>query len=207
MRRAASISLLLVVVLIFGLWLAPRLRNLPAAGDGITAGAEAGSVATGVVVTAVAAPAAVLSGQPAPLLGEKILRDYAKTNLPPENDLTLIAHLMDNFTLLVKSAASRPLSANEDWAAAIRGQNPARERFLPDHHVALSADGKLVDRWGTPLFFHALGGGRFEIRSAGPDQKLWTPDDVHRNADGSFRRGVELNPPSLLESSRRNPPR
>jgi hypothetical protein len=31
----------------------------------------------------------------------KILRDYAKTNLPPENDLTLMAHLMDNFTLLV----------------------------------------------------------------------------------------------------------
>jgi hypothetical protein len=97
------------------------------------------------------------------------------------------------------------LSANEDWAAAIRGQNPAHERFLPDHHIALSPDGKLVDRWGTPLFFHALGGGRFEIRSAGPDEKLWTPDDIHRNADGSFRRGAELNPPSLLESSQRNP--
>src|SRR5206468_2040302 len=161
-------------------------------GNVLRDGVENESAATGVVVTAIAATAVTTPGQPALLLGEKILRDYAKANLPPENDLTLMAHLLDNFTLLVKSAASRPLSANEDWAAALRGQNPAHERFLPDHHIALSADGKLVDRWGTPLFFHALGGGRFEIRSAGPDQKLWTPDDLHRNADGSFRRGAEL---------------
>ena len=137
-------------------------------------------------------------GKTAPLLGETILRDYANTNLPPQNDLALISRLMDNFTLLVKSAADRPLSANEDWAAAFRGLNPARERFLPDQHIALNAQGQLVDRWKTPLFFHALGGRRFELRSAGPDKKLWTDDDIHRNADGSFRRGAELNPPSLL---------
>jgi hypothetical protein len=137
------------------------------------------------------------------LPGEIILRDYANTNLPPENDLNLMSHLMDNFVLLVKSMADRPLSANEDWAAAFRGENPARERFLPDRHVALDAQGRLVDRWGTPLFFHALGERRFEIRSAGPDRKLWTADDVHRNADGTFRRGEELNPPSLFDASSR----
>lgn len=134
----------------------------------------------------------------APLIGEKILLGYANTNLPPENDLTLLAHLMDNFTLLVKSASDRPLSANEDWAAMFRGLNPAHERFLPDHHIALNARGQLVDRWKNPLFFHALGGRKFEIRSAGPDGKLWTEDDIHRNPDGSFRRGSQLNPPSLL---------
>jgi len=63
---------------------------------------------------------------------------------------------------------------------------------LPDQHAALNARGQLVDRWGTPLFFHALGNGRFEIRSAGPDRKLWTADDIHRNADGSFYNGAEL---------------
>jgi hypothetical protein len=137
---------------------------------------------------------------PAPLIGETILHDYAKTNFPPENDLTLMAHLMDNFTLLVKSASDRPLSANEDWAAMFRGFNPAHERFLSDNHIALNARGQLVDRWGTPLFFHALGGRRFDIRSAGPDGKLWTKDDIHRNSDGSFLHGSQLNPPSLLEA-------
>jgi len=133
-----------------------------------------------------------------PLPGETILRDYGRTNLPPENDLTLLSHLMENFSLLVKGAADRPLSANEDWAAALRGSNPAHERFLPDHHAAFNDRGQLIDRWGTPLFFHALGGRRFELRSAGPDRTLWTDDDLHRNADGSFRRGAELNPPSLF---------
>jgi hypothetical protein len=81
----------------------------------------------------------------------------------------------------------------------LRGQNAARERFLPEGHPALDAEGRLVDRWGVPLFFHALGGGRYELRSAGPDRKMWTADDIHRNSDGSFRRGAELNSPSLLE--------
>ena len=142
-----------------------------------------------------------MSGATPPLLGEVILRDYASPSTSPENDLTSLAHLMDNFTLLVKSAADRPLSANEDWAATLRGLNLAHERFLPDQHVALDAQGRLVDRWGTPLFFHALGDHRFELRSAGPDKKLWTDDDVHRNADGSFRHGATLNPTSLFEST------
>jgi hypothetical protein len=131
------------------------------------------------------------------MLGETILRDYANTNLPPQNDLTLMSHLMENALVLLKSAATRPLSANEDWADLLRGKNSAHERFLPDQHIALNAKGQLIDRWGTPLFFHSLGGGRFEIRSAGPDRKLWTDDDIHRNSDGSFRRGPDLNPTSL----------
>jgi len=146
---------------------------------------------------------AAKSSQPTPLLGETILREYADPKLPPENDLTLISRLMDNFTLLVKTAADRPMSANEDWAAAFRGMNPAHERFLPDQSIALNAQGQLVDRWGSPLFFHALGEKRFELRSAGPDKKLWTADDLHRNANGSFRRGADLNPPSLVDDASR----
>jgi hypothetical protein len=144
-------------------------------------------------------PPATVAPKPDALLGETILRDYASPRSTPENDLTSLAHLMNNFGLLVKSSADRPMSANEDWAAAFRGFNPAHERFLPDTHVALDTQGRLVDRWGTPLFFHALGNHRFDLRSAGPDRKLWTEDDIHRNADGSFRHGAALNPASLLE--------
>ena len=155
-------------------------------------------VAKDAVVTAVSTPTIAPPAQSGALLGETILRDYASPKFPPQNDLTLMSRLMENALLLLKSAGNRPLSANEDWAGLLRGQNYAHERFLPDQCVALSADGKLVDRWGTPLFFHALGNGRFELRSAGPDKKLWTADDIHRNADGSFRRGADLNPESLL---------
>lgn len=104
---------------------------------------------------------------------------------------------MDNSRLLLKSAANRPLSANEDWADFLRGKNAAHERFLPDQHISLNTNGQLIDRWGSPLFFHAVGGERFDIRSAGPDRKLWTDDDIHRNSDGTFRRGTNLNPTAL----------
>ena len=134
--------------------------------------------------------------QSGPLIGETILRDYADPAKSPENDLLLMAQLMDSFTLLVKGAADRPLSANEDWARALQGRNPGRERFLPDQHVALNARGQLIDRWGTPLFFHAVGRGEFQIRSAGPDGRLWTADDLQRNADGSFHQGATLTSPN-----------
>lgn len=146
-----------------------------------------------VTVTAVSPTLSTPSGHAAPLLGETILREYANTNFPPENDLTLMSHLMENSLLLLKSAANRPLSANEDWGDLFRGRNAAHEEFLPAKHSALNAEGKLIDRWATPLFFHALGGGRYEIRSAGPDKKLWTGDDLERGYDGRFRRGVPGN--------------
>jgi hypothetical protein len=142
---------------------------------------------------AAAIPPPIQSG---PLLGETILRDYADPEKTPENDLFLMAQLMDSFTLLVKGAADRPLSANEDWARALQGRNPGRERFLPNQHVALNASGQLIDRWGTPLFFHAVGRGEFQIRSAGPDRVLWTADDLQRNADGSFQSGAALTSPN-----------
>ncbi len=156
------------------------------------------AIATNAAASITVTPAAANTGKPA-LLGDTILLGYASTNLPPQNDLTLMSRLMDNSLLLLKSAANQPLSANEDWAALFRGQNAAHERFLPDTSVALNTQGQLIDRWGTPLFFHALGNRRYELRSAGPDGKLWTDEDIHRNSDGSFRRGAALNPPSLLE--------
>jgi hypothetical protein len=160
-------------------------------------------VTTNASVTVVSPIAAAPAGQSTPFLGEVILREYANTNLPPENDLTLMSRLMENSLLLLKSAANRPLSANEDWADLFRGRNPAHERFLSDGSVALNPQGQLVDRWGTPLFFHALGGGRYAIRSAGPDHTLWTDDDLQRNSDGTFHRGGELNPEPKLPGAKR----
>jgi hypothetical protein len=179
----------IVLAAIIAIWLARKRVPIHPAAD-ITS-----SVPAAVHVTQASTPA-VPTNSP-PTLGETILRDYANTNRPPENDLTILAHLMENSRLLVKSP--RPLSANEDWAAFLRGQNAAHERFLPDSHVALNEKGQVVDRWHTPLFFHALGGDRYDVRSAGPDQKMWTTDDIHRSYDGSFLRGSSLNPPALFD--------
>jgi hypothetical protein len=197
-KRAAFIALLAAVGLVVGIWWAWRPVNPPQLNANSSGTPE--RIATNATVTATTPPTPGNPGTP-PLIGETILRGYADTNRPPENDLTLMSRLMENSLLLLKSAGNRPLSANEDWVDLLRGRNAAQEQFLPATHVALNTNGQLVDRWGTPLFFHALGSGRYELRSAGPDKKLWTADDIHRNADGSFRRGAELNSQSLLETA------
>jgi hypothetical protein len=49
---------------------------------------------------------------------------------------------------------------------------------LPPDLASIDAQGRLLDRWGTPYFFHAVSRTELEIRSAGPDGKLGTDDDV-----------------------------
>jgi len=146
------------------------------------------SVASNVIVETI--PMQPLVGESNNRIGVTILSGYADTNSPPENDLTLMSHLMETSLLLLKSAANRPLSANEDWANLFRRKNSALEELLPAQHRALNTNGQLIDRWQTPLIFHALGGGRYEIRSAGPDREMWTADDIQRNSNGSFLHGT-----------------
>lgn len=139
-----------------------------------------------------------------PLFGERILAQYADPTRPPEDDLHGIARTLENFCLLVKGDNPIPLGANEEIAAALRGKNRGHLRALPDGHRAFNAAGQFVDRWDTPLFFHAQSRDRIDIRSAGPDRKMWTADDLHRRPDGRFLRGDALLAPSLFEESARS---
>ncbi len=135
-----------------------------------------------------------------PLVGEKILSHYAESNSTPHQDLTLLSHLLDNFRLGAKGEAL-PLGSNAEMAAALRGEGRVKLALLPPGHRAFDAAGRLIDRWGTPLFFHVESADRIAIRSAGPDREMWTADDLQRNPDGHFRTAAELNPPSLMPPS------
>lgn len=139
----------------------------------------------------------------APLVGESILAHYGDPSRPPEEDITWMSRALDNFSLLVKGDNPLPLGANEDIANALRGKNRAHLRFLPDSHPAFNAQGQIVDRWGSPLYFHAVSRDRLDIRSAGPDKTMWTADDLHRQHDGRFLRGDDLLTPSLLDVQQR----
>jgi hypothetical protein len=131
-------------------------------------------------------------------IGSTTLADYATPNTTPEHDLASLGQLMNNFTLLVKSAADRPLSSNQEWSQALRGLNPSRQAFLPENHPIFDSQHQLIDRWGTPLFFHAEAKGEYSIRSAGPDRQLWTADDFQRNPDTTITRGTDLYPVHTL---------
>jgi len=73
--------------------------------------------------------------------------------------------------------SGNPVGENSEITAALTGRNRLSCAFIPPGHPAINAKGELCDRWGTPFFFHQLSGERMEIRSAGPDRRLWTRDD------------------------------
>lgn len=131
------------------------------------------------------------------LPGEMILQAYASPGSRPQDDLHAVAHALENLALLVKGNDPFRLGANEEFADALKGRNKAQIRFLRDDHPAFNEKGQLVDRWKTPLYIHAASRDRLEIRSAGPDQKMWTEDDLQRQPDGQFLKGKDLNPTSL----------
>lgn len=126
------------------------------------------------------------------LPGTEILKNYGTPSTRPEDDLQAMAHVFSNLRLLVKGDAPFRMGANEEFAAALMGKNAAKEVFLRAPHACLNAHGQLVDRWGTPLFFHVRDRDRIDIRSAGPDREMWTADDLHRCYDGPFVRGAVL---------------
>lgn len=182
-KRAIAMGLLFASAAVLFFWFRNDARPKPASG------LEAKSQAAG----GVASPVRQVEVRP----GDAILADYGTPRSTPEQDLGSVARAMDSFLLLVKAGNRGPLADNEDWAAAWLGLRGYPEPFVSASHPIIGGQGRLLDRWKTPLFVHALGGARYEIRSAGPDRKLWTADDVHRNADGSFLRGTDLNPASL----------
>ena len=115
-----------------------------------------------------------------PTIGEEILGDYADTNKPPANDLELADRLLFSYRTLVKNHADKPVGTNADFVDALLGDNPAKHVFLPEDFPHLSPGGELLDRWRTPLFIHPEAADRITLRSAGPDKKMWTGDDIVR---------------------------
>ncbi len=95
-----------------------------------------------------------------------------------EEDVRLLARAFVHYQRMVKDPGGNPVGLNAEITRALCGRNRARLAFLATNHPAINATGELCDRWGRPYFFHALSGHRMEVRSGGPDQRLWTADDV-----------------------------
>ncbi len=93
----------------------------------------------------------------------------------PLEDLQVLAAVLEGYRRAVKE---NPSGENREIVSALMGRNPRGVAVIPTHHPALGTDGQLLDRWGTPYFFHSVSSQATEIISAGPDRKLWTRDDL-----------------------------
>jgi hypothetical protein len=95
--------------------------------------------------------------------------------LSPEQALETLKVMFQNYGQRFKG---NPVGNNAEITAALNGNNPQGVHFLAPARDHMNDKGELVDGWGTPYFFHQLGGYDMEIHSAGPDLKMWTKDDL-----------------------------
>jgi hypothetical protein len=93
------------------------------------------------------------------------------------SDLQIVAELTAAYRSNFPKAGN-PVGDNAEITAALTGRNALGLALIPRRHRAIDRNGELCDRWGTPFFFHAESGTKMEIRSAGPDRKMWNDDDV-----------------------------
>jgi hypothetical protein len=91
-----------------------------------------------------------------------------------QGDLRTLESLL---TIYRRIYPGNPVGENADITEALLGKNEKGLVAIPPDHPAIR-EGKIVDRWGTPYWFHPISGNVMEIRSAGPDKELFTGDDI-----------------------------
>lgn len=118
-------------------------------------------------------------------LSAQFMQGYGGGESPPIADITQVSEMLGSYFLLVKTKDSLPMGENREVAAALLGNNPYRTRLLNPDSPWLNEAGELVDRWKTPLYFHPIDSNRVGVRSAGPDKKMWTEDDLTDGPDAN----------------------
>ena len=123
--------------------------------------------------------------QPEPeLLPLRVLADapfateFGQDGTTPERELQLVLLAFGDYLQFVKGRYRRPFGFNEELVALLVGGNPLRIAPIPPDHPRIDSGGRLADRWGTPFDIHPLSSTAIEVRSAGPDKKMWTGDDL-----------------------------
>lgn len=119
-----------------------------------------------------------------PITTLSIAREAALLNSPDHTASEDLATLDLLLSCYRRHHDGNPVGGNEEISATLRGHNPEHLAYLPQAGVFFDEKGRLIDRWGTPYFFHALAADHMDIHSSGPDRVLWTNDDiVHHPGD------------------------
>lgn len=109
---------------------------------------------------------------------QRMADDLAAKTQSPARDLELVDEFIEMYRKVFQQG--NPIGLNEDITAVLTGRNASQGILFPPGNPMI-VKGQLVDRWGTPYWFHPNSSYQMEIRSAGPDKNLFTPDDVVKN--------------------------
>lgn len=107
-------------------------------------------------------------------------------DLPPPKPRVVISpealKEMDDVQFMLRDFRTRlggnPEGTNAEIMKAVMGANRVQARLGPPEGQRINDEGELLDRWGTPYFFHQLSMNEMEIRSSGPDRTIYTTDDI-----------------------------
>ncbi len=190
--RVAFVLAVFATVFIGGLWM---LREEPPAVSEqvppLVAGPSEGELA--VVADVSDLPDSVPTPQPRTEESRAASRRNFKNPLVasslPEGDQAVSSNsdaetevAIDKISLMLRDyrtiAGENPVGTNAEVMKAIMGGNPRGAMLGPPEGIVLNENSELIDRWGTPYFFHQLTKDLMEIQSAGPDRILWTSDDL-----------------------------
>lgn len=142
-------------------------------------------------------PAAILESSPAKPRSEEsraasrrdlanpLVESYPPSTPPPRRASHAdpeVAVDFDKIFLMLRDyrtlAGENPVGTNAEIMKALMGGNPKGAQLGPPEGQSLNENGELIDRWGTPYFFHQLSKDLMEIHSAGPDRRMGNEDDL-----------------------------
>ena len=103
------------------------------------------------------------------------LNDPART---AADDVETVRQIIGQYTTALQRRSGPPIGDNTDLVRALTGANPLRLAVLPPGHPTIDGQGRWCDRWGTPYHIHPLAASVYSVRSAGPDRRLFTEDDL-----------------------------
>jgi hypothetical protein len=111
----------------------------------------------------------------APSFGQTPKVNPAEPDSPVAADFDRISLMFRDYRTLT---GGNPEGTNAEIMKAIMGGNPKGAMLGPPEGLSVNENGELIDRWGAPYFFHQLTRDLMEIRSAGPDGRMWNDDDL-----------------------------
>ena len=172
------VVLLLAIILVLTLWML-KVLNDPSIREAVREKQKAAPPA--------AAPAAAIApvtlpkivAEPAPQMDTTILAQHDEMisqDTSPERELEILQDLISQHH---RALGDGSMGDNGDVVNALVGtEGPGT--WLPRSSPRLR-EGQLMDRWGSPYWFHPNAANQMEIRSAGPDRNLFTGDDIILN--------------------------
>ncbi len=204
MRSWKTIAIAIIALALIGNWIATRDEPVGTAPSPVPVSPPASPLEAPVVVTpstpAVPPPAADPNPATPPPRSEEsraasqrdlenpLVASYPPSTPPPRpaaNAEPEVAADFDKVSLMFRDYRTRfgenPVGTNAEIMQAIMGGNPKGAQLGPPEGQTLSEHGELIDRWGTPYFFHQLSKDLMEIHSAGPDRRMGNGDDLIGN--------------------------